>query len=73
MAVTVSTHSLTQVSQDIANNQSIVRYLVKITTSGQSHNDNNITTTYYIDGVRYTKTHKVLANTTTTVVDKSVT
>ena len=73
MAVTVSTHSLTQVSQDIANNQSIVRYLVKITTSGQSHNDNNITTTYYIDGVRYTKTHKLLANTTTTVVDKSVT
>ena len=73
MAVTVSTHTLTQVSQDIANNQSVVRYLVKITTSGQSHNDNNITTTYYIDGVKYTKTHKLPLNSTTTVADKTVT
>ena len=73
MAVTLSTHSLTQESQDIANNQSVVRYLVKITTSGASHNDNNITTTYYIDGVKYTKTHKLPSNTTTTVVDKTVT
>lgn len=73
MAVVLSTHTLTQVSQDIANNQSTVRYLVKITTSGASHNDNNITTTFYIDGVKYTKTHKLPSNSTTTVVDKTVT
>lgn len=73
MAVTLSTHTLTQKSQDIALNQSTVQYLVKITTSGASHNDNNITTTFYIDGVKYTKTHKLPSNTTTTVVDKTVT
>lgn len=73
MAVVLSTHTLTQVSQGIANNQSSVRYLVKITTSGASHNDNNITTTFYIDGIKYTKTHKLPSNSTTTVVDKTVT
>ena len=73
MAVTVSTHSLTEESYDVATNSSVVRYLVKLTTNEQSHNDNNITTTYYIDGVKYTKTHKLPLRSTTTVVDKTVT
>lgn len=74
MAVTLSTHTLQRVGEpNIALNQSTVQYLVKITTSGASHNDNNITTTFYIDGVKYTKTHKLPSNTTTTVVDKTVT
>lgn len=73
MAVTLSTHTLTEESYDVATNSSVVRYLVKLTTSGASYNINNITTTYYIDGVKYTKTHKLPQNTTTTVVDKTVT
>ena len=73
MAVSVNTHSLTQISQDIASNTSIVKYLVKLTTTGQSHNDNNITTTFYIDGVKYTQVHKLPANSTTTIVEKQVT
>lgn len=73
MAVSVSTHSLELISQDIANNSSVVRYLVKITTTGASHNDNNITTTYHVDGVTYTKTHKLPTKSTTTVADKTVT
>lgn len=74
MAVTISTHTLTKEgNSNVELNQSQVRYLVQLTTSGQSHNDNNLTTTYYIDGVQYTKTHKLPLNSTTTVVDKTVT
>ena len=73
MAVSLHTHSLTELSYDVATNSSVVQYLVKISTSGQSYNDNNITTTYYIDGVKYTNTHKLPHNSTTTVVNKTVT
>lgn len=74
MSVIVKTHTLTPVGEpDIALNESQARYLVKLQTTGNSHNDNNIPTTYYIDGVRYTKTHKLPLNSTTTVVDKTVT
>lgn len=73
MSVIVKTHTLTQVSQNIANNTSQVRYLVQLQTTGGSYNSNNITTTYYIDGVRYTNTHKLPKTTTTTVVDRTVT
>lgn len=67
------TQSLTEISYDIATNTSQVRYLVQVTTSGQSHNDNKITTTYYIDGEQYTNTHRLYANSTTSVVDHTVT
>lgn len=73
MAVVVDTHTLTQVSQDIVNNTSVVRYLVKLKTTEGSYNINNITTTYKIDGTTYTSVHKLPQKTTTTIIDKSVT
>ena len=73
MAVLVDTHTLTEESYDIASNTSTVRYLLKLKTTEGSYNVNNITTTYYIDGVKYTVTHKLPYRTTTTVIDKTVT
>lgn len=72
-ATNLVTHSLTEVSYDIATNTSQVRYLVQLTTTGASYNSNNITTTYYIDGVKYTSTHKLPKTSTTTIIDKTVT
>ena len=71
-ATNLVTHSLTEVSYDIATNTSQVRYLVQLTTTGASYNSNNITTTYYIDGVKYTSTHKLPKSSTTTIIDKTV-
>lgn len=72
-AATLATQTLTELSYDVATNTSQVRYLVQIQTTGQSHNDNNITTTYYIDGIQYTNVHKLPYNSLTTIVDKTVT
>ncbi|MBQ0088125.1 MAG: hypothetical protein KBT27_02195 [Prevotellaceae bacterium] len=68
-------HSLTEVagSVSIANNTSQVRYWMTVTTDGSSHNYDPITTTYYIDGVRYTSTVTLPYDTTTTIFDKTVT
>lgn len=75
MAVIIDTNSLTYVenSMNVTLNQTQARYLVKLRTTEASHNDNNITTTYYIDGIKYTQTHKLPTRTTTTVVDRTVT
>lgn len=67
------TQSLTETSYDIATNTSQVRYLVQLTTTNDSHNDNNITTTYYIDGAQYTSVHKLPKKSTTTIIDHTVT
>lgn len=73
MAVSISTHSLTETSYSVANNTSQVRYLVKLKTSSGSFNYNTITTTYYINGVKYTSNHTLPPDSTTTIVDKTVT
>lgn len=72
-AVSTTTNSLYELSYDIASNSSQVRYLVQLTTTGASYNNNNITTTYYIDGVQYTNTHTLPKTKTTTIVDHTVT
>lgn len=73
MAVNITTHSLTETSWSSASNSSQVRYLVQLTTTGASYNDNNITTTYVIGGTTYTNTHKLPTKKTTTIVDNTVT
>lgn len=72
MGVAIS-QNLSEVSYDIGSNTSQVRYLVQATTSGSSYTNYNITTSYNIDGVGYTNTHKLPRNTTTTIVDRTVT
>ena len=73
MAVSLVTHTLTETSYNVAGNYSTVRYLVQLKTSGASYNSNNITTTYTINGVNYSNTHKLPKASTTTIVDQTVT
>jgi len=63
MAVS-ATSSLTYIRQE--GTSAVVKYEVFATTSGQSHNDNNITTTVNVDGQTATNVHKLPYSTTTT-------
>ena len=73
--VNINTNSLTVVANSYnATNKTIqVKYLVKLTTTSSSYNNHNITTTYYIDGIKYTKTHKLPKTSTTTVAEATAT
>lgn len=73
--VNINTNSLTVVANSYnATNKTIqVKYLVKLTTTGSSYNNHSITTTYYIDGVKYTKSHKLPKTSTTTVAEATAT
>ena len=74
MAATVTTHSLTETSYDVASNSSQVRYLVQVTTNSSTYNNYGIVATYYIDGVQYqTASINMPASTTTTFIDHTVT
>lgn len=60
-AVKVRTHTFTEVANSYnATNKTIqVRYVLKLYTTSSSYNNNTITTTYYIDGTKYTVKHKL--------------
>lgn len=72
MGVTAN-HSLTILSKDASTNTVQVRYLVQITTSGDSWQGYTQTGNFNIDGVEYTNQYTLPKNTTTIVFDKTVT
>ena len=73
-AVNVNTHTFTEVANSYnATNKTIqVRYVLKLTTTGSSYNNNTITSSYWIDGTKYTSKHKLPKTSTTTIFDKTV-
>jgi hypothetical protein len=73
MAASVVTHSLYESATSPGTNSSSVTYLVQVQTTGSSYNNYSITTTYYIDGTKYTYSHKLPKTTTTTVASNTVT
>lgn len=72
MGVTAN-HSLTILSKDASTNTAQVRYLVQITTSGDSWQGYVQTGNFNIDGVPYTNQYTLPKNSITTVFDKTVT
>ena len=72
MGVTAN-HSLTILSKDASTNTAQVRYLVQITTSGDSWQGYTQTGNFNIDGVAYTNQYTLPKNTTTIFFDKTVT
>ncbi|MCX4365114.1 MAG: DUF859 family phage minor structural protein [Bacilli bacterium] len=72
MAVNISA-TQSETSYNVANNNSQVRVIVTATTTGESFNNNSITSTITIDGTKYTVTHKLPKKTTTTIFDKTLT
>lgn len=75
-AVKVREHSFTEVanSYNEANKTIQVRYILKLYTTSSSYNNNTITTTYYIDGTKYTVKHKLPKTTDPiNIFDKTVT
>lgn len=73
-AVNVDTHSLTvdASSYDPGSSTINVRYILKLKTTGSSHNNNTITSSYWIDGTKYTVKHTLPQSKTTTIFDKTV-
>lgn len=71
MAVS-SNISITQNSQNIANNKSNITVKVQVVTSGSSHNDFSKPGTCKIDGTDYSFTHSIPQNSTTTIFEKTL-
>lgn len=73
-AASLTTTSLTEVSYDTVANTSNVRYLVKVTTTGGTVNETgNMVVNYTINGTSYSEKKKMYRQSTSTLVDKTVT
>ena len=71
MAVS-SNISITQNSQNIANNKSNITVRVQVTTTGGSHNGYSKPGTCTIDGTTYDFSHNIPQNSTTTIFEKTL-
>lgn len=71
MAVS-SNISITQNSQNIANNKSNITVRVQVTTTGGSYNGYSKPGTCTIDGTTYDFSHNIPQNSTTTIFEKTL-